>query len=57
MCSDFIPLKSYDFFRIFEVNPRKKQPFPQNEAHLLDEKKIVGKFNNQRNFERFLCAL
>ena len=39
MCSDFIRLKSYDFFRMFEVNPRKKQPFPQNEAHLQDKKK------------------
>ena len=24
---------------MFEVNPRKKQPFPQNEAHLQDKEK------------------
>ena len=56
MCSDFIRLKSYDFFRMFEVNPRKKQPFPQNKAHLQDEiKKTVRTFNNQGHFARFLC--
>lgn len=57
MCSDFIRLKSYDFFRMFEVNPRKKQPFPQNEARLQDKKKTVRIFNNQGHFARFLCAL